>query len=99
MAWYGLWYGGPGYSPSSQEDMEEFSSLQAAKEALRSRMRDGYSWRQEFRFVFRDPEKLLTPAVSEESYIDLYSVPDADLSCIERRILFGPRGGVLIERG
>ncbi|MDA2807171.1 hypothetical protein [Nocardiopsis suaedae] len=77
--------------------MERFPSLQAAKEALWSRTYEGYAWRQHFDFVFREPERVLTPAVTEESYIDLYRSPDADLSLIERRICFGPRGGTRVE--
>lgn len=99
MAWYGLWYGGPSFALSEREDMEEFSSLQAAKDALWARVNDGWSWPQEFRYVYREPETARVPGVTEESYIDLYSAPDADLSCIERRVFFGPRGGVRIERG
>ncbi|WP_152529439.1 hypothetical protein [Nocardiopsis chromatogenes] len=77
--------------------MERFPSLQAAKDALWSRTYMGYSQRQHFDYVFRRPERVLTPAVTEGSYIDLYRSPDADLSLIERRILFGLRGGIRIE--
>ncbi|MDA0565170.1 hypothetical protein LG943_12710 [Streptomonospora sp. S1-112] len=100
--WYGLWNGGSGYSPPASTDLERFRSLSDAADALRERYNGG-SWRQRFNFVFRDPECVLTPGVDHESYIDLYRWPtDADLSLIDlsvidRRVVFGPRGGVRFE--
>ncbi|MFL1427534.1 MULTISPECIES: hypothetical protein [unclassified Nocardiopsis] len=95
--WYGLWFGGCGYSPSDPlEDIEKFPTLNAARDALRDRFRDGASWRQEFEFVNRDPEKVFTPAVSEDSEILLFATPDGD-AYPDQRVYFGPLGGVRVE--
>lgn len=95
--WYGLWYGGYRYAVSDPvEDIEKFPNLNAARDALRDRFRDGASWRQEFDFVNRAPESVFTPAVSENSEILLFATPDGD-AYPDRRVFFGPRGGVHIE--
>ncbi|PSK89944.1 hypothetical protein CLV63_12448 [Murinocardiopsis flavida] len=96
MSWFGLWHGGSGYSYSDASHMERFRSLADVADALKSRFH-GANWRQEFDYVARDPERVFTPGVDETSYIDLYRSADADLSCIERRAYFGPRGGVRFE--
>lgn len=97
--WYGLWYGGSGYALSDPTlDMERFDSLQHAQDALYDRCHDGYSFRQWFAYVNRDPESVLTPAVGADSCTHLYAVPDGDLALPDRHVYFGPRGGVRIER-
>lgn len=97
MAWYGIWHGGASYAPSGLEHLECFGSLEDVADALRSRYISGGSFLQYFCYVSREPEYVRTPAVTEESYIDLYRSVDPDLSCIERRAFFGPRGGVRFE--
>ncbi|GAA3745223.1 hypothetical protein HDA32_005138 [Spinactinospora alkalitolerans] len=96
MAWYGIWHGWP-FSLSGTDDLERFGSLADVAEVLKSRCESGAVWLQHFDYVSREPESVYTPAVTEESYIDLYRSADADLSCIERRAVFGPRGGVRFE--
>lgn len=97
--WYGLWYGGNGYALSDVElDMERFDSLQEAKDALNDRYHDGYSFRQPFDYVNREPEKVLTPAVGADSCIHLFATSDGDPALPDRHVYFGPQGGVRIER-
>lgn len=98
-AWYGLWYGGNGYALSDPEsDMERFESLQEAKDALHDRYHDGYFSRQRFDYVNREPESVLTPAVGDDSCMHLFASPDSDPSLPDRRVYFGPRGGIRTER-
>ncbi len=95
--WYGVWHGGSGYTLSDLEsDLEQFGSIQEAKDALSDRFRSGCSWRQTFRYVNRDPESVLTPAVDEDSCIHLYASPEC-LDYPDRCVYFGPRGGVRVE--
>jgi hypothetical protein len=96
-AWYGIWHGGAGYSLTDPEsDMEKFGSIQEAKDALSERFHSGYALRQTFDYVNRETESVFTPAVSEESCIHLFTTPGVDYP--DRRVFFGPRGGVRVER-
>ncbi|GAB3726758.1 hypothetical protein GCM10027590_32310 [Nocardiopsis nanhaiensis] len=97
--WYGLWHSGNGYGLTDPEsDMEQFSSLQAAKDALAARYHLGYSFRQRFQFVNREPESVLTPVVGSDSCLHLFASPDSDPALPDRHVYFGPRGGVRVER-
>lgn len=96
--WFGVWYGGNGFSLSDIEaDMERFGSLEDAKGALYDRCWEGSS-RNRFEYVNREPENVMTPAVGEDTCIHLYAVPDGDPALPDRRVYFGPRGGVRVER-
>ncbi|NRQ38792.1 hypothetical protein HII36_44265 [Nonomuraea sp. NN258] len=97
MAVYGLWFGGSGYSPSDDADLEEFTSIRHARSALIERYRYRYWQRSRFAYVHRDAAELLTPCVGEDCSILLYSSPGS-LDCPERRLSLGPRGGVRSER-
>jgi hypothetical protein len=95
--WYGVWHGGNGYALSELgNELERFGSIESAKEALSDRYHSGYSWRQKFDYVNRDPESVLTPAVGEDSCIHLFASPDC-LDYPDRCVRFGPRGGVRVE--
>jgi hypothetical protein len=94
--WYGIWYGGPGYASFDPEtELESFGSIQEACDALYDRCHAG-STPNRFNYVNSDPESVLTPAVSEESCIHLFATPHVDYP--DRRVFFGPRGGVRVER-
>lgn len=95
--WFGLWWGGAGYSPPDPSDLEEFTSIADARDKLLARYRHGYSWRSHFAFVDRAPADVLTPCVSEDCEITLYGSPDA-LDYPTKRIFLGPRQGVRSER-
>lgn len=100
---YALWFGGSGYAPGDMvRDLESFPSLAAAKAALIDRERNGYSFRQNFEFVNKDPESVLCPCVDEGSSMWVWRgadevdgityVPDYPDNVVE----FGPRGGVRV---
>lgn len=98
--WYGLWHGGSGYAPSDPTlDIERFDSLQHAQDALYDRCRSGGSYPEHFAFINREPETVLTPGVAEEqTEILLFGFPDCAEAYPDRRVFFGPRGGVRSER-
>lgn len=96
IRWYGLWWGGTSYSAPEERDLEAFASLAEATEALRDRRYCGGSLRQEFRFLHREPQRVFTPVVSDETEILLYPSSD-DLSYPAKRVYIGPRGGARIE--
>ena len=101
MKVYGIWHGGASYSPGGIEDIEEFDSIQHAKDVLDSRYRNGHGWLQQFRYLNRSwpVVSVLTPAVEQDSEIWLWpEVPDGDLYPW-RIVKFGPRGGVVVEEG
>lgn len=83
MKVFSLWYGGNNYSCPSMEDIEEFRSIQSAKDSFWSRSDyDPYYPcvdRPEMQLYFTDPRK------AEDPYPDML-------------ITMGPRGGVRIER-
>lgn len=96
-AWYGVWYGGSGYTISEIEiDVERFRSLEDAKGALYDRYWDGSS-RNRFEYVNREPENVMTPAVGDDSCIYLYATSDTDPALPDRCVYFGPRGGVRVQ--
>lgn len=103
----GVWFGGSGYATSDENDVEEFTSLTDAKGALACRRRCGDTMRQRFAFIARDPEEVFTPGVDETSEIWIYFGTPLDvltyikvageLPYPDRRLFFGPRGGIRIE--
>ena len=84
MKVWGMWHGGSSYAVGSvDEDTEEFSSLQAAKDALYDR---------EKRF---DP---YYPCVEDSEMQVFFSDPRGNSDPYPDRILtIGPRGGVRAE--
>ena len=75
MSVYALWYGGPSYAyPYPQEDMEQFDSLDDAREAFESRYRQGDWMKQDFKYIFKVEDSVFTPTV-EDSYMHVW---DAD---------------------
>lgn len=69
---FGLWWGGSSYGPGElATDGERFDSIDAAKSALIARYHDGYSFRQTFNYINREPVDVLCPAVSEDCEIVL----------------------------
>lgn len=89
--YWGLWWGGNGYSPPCpDEDLEEFVSLGEVKAKLLARYEDGY-WRcSEFRFVHRDAASALCPCVSEDTEILLFTTPDGS-DYPDLRVFLGAR--------
>ncbi len=100
MEVYALWYGGASYAHSTDDDLEKFPSIGAAVTALDDRHRLGYSFRQSFNFVNREPESSYTPCVEDDSEIWLFlEDPTGDVDLYPDRIVrFGPRGGTIVER-
>jgi hypothetical protein len=77
---FGVWYGGSSYSyPEIPQDVEQFDSLEEAKEALQSRYENGYFWRQEFNYVNKPAASDLYPAVGTDSYMDIYYVDPSNV--------------------
>jgi hypothetical protein len=72
------WWGGASYAHSYPwEYLEVFDSLEAAKDALVDRYADGYSYKQNFDYVFRDRESNYSPSVGEDCEMWVwYSVPE-----------------------
>ena len=86
------------------DGMEEFSSIRAAKCALRERYEsNGHTTCGVTRLEFSDDrseyerhkESVLFPAVTRGAMIDLYIPGQYDYP--EKRLTFGPRGGVRVE--
>ncbi|MFD1935114.1 hypothetical protein ACFSKW_26930 [Nonomuraea mangrovi] len=94
--WFGLWYGGNGYSTPELSDLEEFPSLADAGAKLIARHRDGYWRRSRFAFVDRDPADVLTPCVGDDCEIWIYRSRES-LDYPDRRLWLGPRGGIRSE--
>ena len=115
MRVFGLWYGDSSYSFGELfTDCESWATLADAKHDLRHRYRNGY-WssasravavnvdREEGTATLGPASEALCPAVTEESYIDLYptqrmgrgkwAVGDEPYA----RLVLGPRGGVRVE--
>lgn len=101
-----LWHGGSSYGPSYHEDhLEHFPTRAAAKDALQSRRKYGYSQRQPAQRLNLAHDDALTmgevqhdymPSVDETSYMDLHPIRkdgthDRD---VFHRLEFGKRGGV-----
>ncbi|WP_084965912.1 hypothetical protein [Thermoactinospora rubra] len=95
--WFGLWWGGSGYSRPESNDLEEFASLVEARRKLVERYLHGYWQTTEFRFVHREPTRVLTPCVDTQCEILLFRSSNAEV-LPELRLSIGPRGGVRLER-
>ena len=80
-----LWFGGPSYAAPTDEDAERFPSLRVAKEVFADRLGDPYT-----PCVSDDPENGASMWVFAGD--DVLEYPDWILR-------FGPRGGVVQERG
>jgi hypothetical protein len=100
MQVFAQWYGGCSYVWGDDDDIERFDSIAAAKVALDNRHSLGYSFRQHFEFVNREPESSFCPVVGEDSELWLFFAdPTGDGDKYPDRIVkFGPRGGVITER-
>lgn len=76
---FGVWYGGSSYSGGDfTESIEMFNSREEAVSACQSRMDSGHWSPQEFDFLNRDSEKVLTPCVDETASMDLYWADPTD---------------------
>ena len=98
---YGYWWGGHSYARSDGEEqyLEEWPSIYAAMQALRSRRDWGYSYQQEFNYADGRTEYDLCPVVGDESEISLYLYdPREGDNGPDRRVYFGPRSAVRQER-
>jgi hypothetical protein len=93
---FGYWWGGSGYSLPDSDDLEEFASVDEARQKLSQRYRDGYWYPSRFRFVHRKPVSALTPCVGDDCEITLYRSREAG-DQPDMRIFLGPRGGVRCE--
>lgn len=72
MTVYALWYGGSSYSVPHVTDLETFESVDAASEALLSRYAHGHWQEQEFSFTNKSAVSDLTPAVNEQSEMQIF---------------------------
>ncbi len=100
MEVYALWHGGASYAHSTDQDVEKFPSIGAAVTALDDRHRLGYSFRQSFNFVNREPEHRYCPGVEDDSEMSIFledptGYPDA---YPDRLVRFGPHGCTIVER-
>jgi len=105
MKVYGLWYGGCGYGHGDPiSDLEQFTTIAAAREALADRYNSNGLRKVEFDFINRDTEYVYCPCVERESSIWLWLGANLDLDTgnvfvpeyPDRIIEFGPRGGVVV---
>lgn len=97
MRVWGLWHGGINYAePYGMDYLEEFPSIEAARDALVSRAFRGYWQQQEFRYVNREPESTFTPGADTDCRMAIYfSNPTADTGAYADRVYrIGPRGGI-----
>jgi hypothetical protein len=79
MRVYAHWYGGSSYSAPTNEDTEEFSSIQSAKDAF---------WRR----ADFDP---YYPCVEDSSMLLYFSDPrETNDPYPDRELTLGPRGGI-----
>lgn len=96
--WFGRWYGGSSYSVGELSDsLETFASIESAKEALYDRCYSG-RYPNTFDYV-RGTKHSETPAVDESSEIQLYAYDPWETTdpYPDKRVFFGPRGGVRVE--
>lgn len=98
--WFGLWHGGANYSAPDMSHLETFDSIEEAKHALWEREATGYFSRVPFKYAGGETVEVHTPNVDKDSEIHLYA-GDPRLSrdsYPDRRVYFGPRGGIKTER-
>ena len=79
-----LWFGGVGYSPPEQDDVEYFDSIQAAEDCLLSRLNN---------------DDFSTPCVEENTEMWLVKGIVDYIECPDYVIYIGPRGGIHREKG
>lgn len=73
MQIFAVWYGGSSYSGGDFTDsIEMFNSVDEAISACQSRVVSGHWSPQEFDFLNRDNEKVLTPCVDETSFMHVF---------------------------
>ena len=99
MKVYALWHGGVNYAHGYVEtDVESFDTLADAVAAYESRRDSGYWLRQDFRYVNRDADSVLTPCAGEGSSMWLWAAdPTDDRDPYPWRIVeVGPRGGTRV---
>lgn len=104
---YGVWHGGPSYSSGGdfRDNMERWDDLDDAKESLRYRDggHDYYGYVTETGLLDVNKSGWFdSPAVTRDSYIDLYKSWYDGLEWLVDdqpygRIVFGPRGGRRVE--
>lgn len=96
---YALWHGGGSYALGSLEhDLEIFSSLREARDALRSRESDGNWDRKRFDYADGRTEWTYTPCGDQTASMTIwFADPRKENSYPDRQITFGPRGGIRID--
>lgn len=96
MRAFGLWHGGPNYgSPWLDTDLEVFDSIDAARQALRSR---DSGW-LDATYADGRTDSTRTPGVEDSSIALYFHDPREDRDPYPDLMLtFGPRGGVKVER-
>lgn len=82
MAVYGMFYGGTNYSFGDITNLEEFSSIQDAKDTLQYRYRGNDSY---------------FPVVTETACMYVYLAKPTELDNPDRVYAIGPRGGIRRE--
>jgi hypothetical protein len=97
-AWFGLWHPDAWASVLDPEEaLEVFATLADAVWALRKRYESNGIWTSPFHYRARPTQYLLSPCVTDGAYLDLYRSTQAE--DIALRLSFGPRGGIVIDRG
>ena len=87
MKCWGLWYGGSSYAAGSIDDIEEFRSIERAREVFEGRYRAGH---------WQDHGGGLTPCVDQDTSTMLVFLrdPHGEDPYPDFELSFGPRGGV-----
>lgn len=81
MQVFGLWHGGASYAGGDfNENLEMFNSVEDAIVACQERMDRGHLWVQEFDYLNRDSEKVLTPCVDETATMMVFLSDPSGLS-------------------
>lgn len=96
-----LWNGGTNYSPGDlSTDLEQFTSMAAAAEALRDRADNGHWCPQDFHYLDREPASNLTPNADADPSMTVWFYDPRDVTdpYPDREIKIGPRGGIQINR-
>lgn len=96
MTVYGLWWGGSSYSYPEMEDLESFKSINEAKLTLRDRYDSNGIRRVRFNYVDKEEDVTLVPAVDQLTTSIMLCGRDGGDPYLE--IVFGPRGGIKINR-
>lgn len=87
---YGIWFGGHGSYAQSENprDVEMWESDEAARDSLMDRYAHGH-WREDaFNYVNQERREDRTPAVGEDSHIDVYLAdPSGEFDAIPDYVL------------